>query len=144
MDDNYMEVNLISKDDRVKFDAVARNQKEIAIDFFPPYGNSEGYTSLELLLSSFASCVGSTLLIFLRNQMHKTVDILKISAVGFVRDEHPKAIQRIELSLGISSSDVTSADVSKSLAILESTICPVWAMLKGNVVIDVDFHISNE
>ena len=75
MNNDYLEITLVSQDDKVKFAAQARSKPEVAIDYFPPFGSADGYTSLELLLMSFSSCVSSTLAIILRNQMKRSVSI---------------------------------------------------------------------
>jgi len=138
MDNNYLEINLHTVNDKVKFLSNSRDNQEISIDYFPPIGNGEGYTSLELLIISFSSCISSTLLTILRALMHKNVVSLKINAKGFIRDQHPKS----QLELTLKSQDVEEADVKKALALAEEKLCPVWAMLKGNVEISVSYFIN--
>jgi len=36
------------------------------------------------------------------------------------------------------------SDVQKTLAALEARLCPVWAMLKGNVEISVEYSIHGD
>jgi putative redox protein len=55
--------------------------KPISIDYTPPLGDDLGYTSLELLLLSLSSCVGSSVLTFLR-KMKKTITGCKIYCRG--------------------------------------------------------------
>jgi len=137
-----LEITLTSKDDKVKFAAGARSNPELVIDYFPPFGTADGYTSLELLLCSFASCVSSTLAIILRRHMNKTVTAVNAKAKGYEKEEHPKALSKIELELFIESPDAQDTDVEKTLAALENKLCPVWSMIKGNVEIEVKFTIS--
>lgn len=144
MSNDYLEITLTSIDDKVKFSADARNNPELTIDYFPPYGTADGYTSLELLLCSFSSCVSSTLAIILRNQMKRNVTSIKAKAIGHVKEEHPKALSKIKLELVIESSDTQAEDVEKTLVALENKLCPVWAIIKGNVEIEVTFTISNQ
>ena len=92
MGNEYLEVSLQTINEHVKFSAKARSNPEVIIDYFPPFGNGEGYTSLELLLFSFASCVSSTLAIILRSKMQRNVSSIKATAKGNVREEHPKAL----------------------------------------------------
>ena len=142
MGDNFLEITLESKDDKVKFVAGARSNPELVIDYFPPFGTADGYTSLELLLCSFASCVSYTSAIILRNQMKRTVTSINAKAKGLVKEDHPKALSMIELELFIDSPDTRDTDVEKTLAALESKLCPVWSMIKGNVEIEVKSAIS--
>ena len=137
-----MEVTLESNDDKVKFVAGARSNPDLVIDYFQPFGTEDGYTPLELLLCSFASCVSSTLVIILRSQMKRTVTTINAKAKGYVKDDHPKALSKIELELFIESPDTQDTDVEKSLVVLEDKLCPVWSMIKGNVEVDTKFKIS--
>lgn len=141
---NVLEIALTSVDDKVKFSAQARSNPEVMIDFFPPFGTADGYTSLELLLCSFSSCVSSTLSIILRSQMKRNVTSIKTKAIGYVKDEHPKALSKIELELFIESPDTQEADVEKTLVALENRLCPVWAMIKGNVEVETRFTIMGQ
>ena len=142
MSNHFLEVALTSIDDKVKFSAQSRSNPEVIIDYFPPFGTAEGYTSLELLLCSFSSCVSSTLAIILRGQMKRSVVSIHAKAKGYVKDEHPKALSKIELELSIVSPDTQEADVEKTLTVLENKLCPVWAMIKGNVEVETQFTIS--
>lgn len=141
MGNDYLEVSLQTINEKVKFSAKARSNPEVIIDYFPPFGNGEGYTSLELLLFSFASCVSSTLAIILRSKMQRNVSSIKAAAKGKVREEHPKSLSKIHLELLIESKDTQDSDVQKTLVALEDKLCPVWAMIKGNVEIETNFSI---
>ena len=142
MGKDYLEINLHNVDEKVKFSSNSRSNPEIIVDYFPPIGTGEGYTSLELLLISLATCISSTLLSFLRWKMDKHITALKVSARGTLRDEHPKALSHIRLDMTLESQDAGEEDVKTALAIAERTLCPVWSMLKGNVEIDVNFTIA--
>ncbi|QHQ59600.1 OsmC family peroxiredoxin [Anaerocolumna sedimenticola] len=141
MSNDFLEINLKSIDNKVKFSATSRSNPEVVIDYFPPFGTGEGYTSLELLLFSFSSCVCSTMAIILRNQMQRNISSLHAKAKGYVKEEHPKALSKIELELFIESSDTQETDVEKTLVALENKLCPVWAMIKGNVLVETKFSI---
>lgn len=134
-------VRLRTVDDKVMFSAAARENTEIIIDGVPPIGTGKGYTSLELLMVSFGSCVGSTLISFLRRKMKKEVDGVSMVVEGFKREEHPKAVERILLRLNIKATDLTESEVRETLIVLEEKLCPVWAMIKGNVNVDIEIEI---
>ncbi len=142
MGKDYLEIHLHTVNDKVKFVSGSRDNPEITVDYFPPIGGGEGYTSLELLLISFSSCISSTLLTILRAILHKKVDSLKAKAKGIVREEHPRAFSNIELELSFKSQDADEDDVKKAVAMAEERLCPVWAMLKGNVEINVSYTIN--
>ena len=135
-------VNLHTIDDKVMFSATARKNPEIVIDYFPPIGTGEGYTSLELLMASFGSCVSTAVLTLLRHRMKKAVTGISVEVKGTVREEHPKALAHILLFMKIKAKDLTEADVHEALMVAENSICPVWATIKGNVAVDVETEIS--
>ncbi|MFV0399817.1 MAG: OsmC family protein [Oscillospiraceae bacterium] len=138
----HLTVNLQSLDDKVKFSASARENPEIVIDYFPPVGAGEGYTSLELLMASFGSCLATTALTILRHRMRKTVESLSVNVEGTQREEHPKSLERMHVTLSLTAKDLTEAEVRQAITVAEEAICPVWAMIKGNVEVDVDVEIS--
>ena len=139
-----LNISLHSRDDKVKFSATARDNPEIVIDYSPPIGTGEGYTSLELLMASYGSCVSTTVLTILRHQMRKKVDGISVDVQGVVRDEHPKALERMNVALNIKASDLSEPEVRQALAVAEEKLCPVWAMIKGNVEIDIEFLFLNK
>ena len=53
-------LNLVN--DRLHFIGQTGNCDPVSIDYTPPLGDNLGYTSLELFLMSFASCIGSAVL----------------------------------------------------------------------------------
>lgn len=139
---NNLAVKLHSIDDKVMFSAIARETSGIVIDYFPPLGTGKGYTSLELLMVSFGSCVSATLLTVLRHRMKKIISGISTEVEGTVREEHPKTLDHILLRLNIKASDLTETEVRENLKVLEDKLCPVWAMIKGNITIAVEVTIS--
>ncbi|MDQ0360446.1 OsmC family protein [Breznakia pachnodae] len=135
-------IKLKTIDDKAMFSATARDNPELIIDYFPPVGTGNGYTSLELLMASFASCVSTTILSLLRHKMQKTVDGISINVNGTVRERHPKALEHMHVDLNIKANNLSEDDVQHALKISEESFCPVWSMIKGNVTIDFDVSIS--
>jgi putative redox protein len=128
--------------EKLHFEGNVDGNKAISIDYTPPLGDNLGYTSLELLLLSLSSCVGSAVLTFLR-KMHKTITAFTITANGIRKEEHPTCFKSISLFITLTSHDTTSEDMNKVLKLSEETYCPVWAMLKGNVEVNVTHTISS-
>lgn len=128
--------------EKLHFEGVVDGNEPVSIDYTPPLGDNLGYTSLELLLLSLSSCVGSAILTFLR-KMQKTITACDISAKGTRREEHPTCYKTIALYINLSSPDTTSEDLNKVLKLSEETYCPVWAMMKGNVEISVIHSINS-
>ena len=139
-----LEVNIQTVNDKIKFACRAENKPEIITDFYPPIGGGEGYTSLELLLTSLSTCVTTTLLLALRGRMKKSVSSASAKATGRMRDEHPRILDEITLEITLVSSDLARSEVDIALAAVEQQICPVWAMLKGNTRIEVKYVIQAE
>lgn len=56
---------------------------------------------------------------------------------GIRRKEHPTGFKTIFVEMVITSATVTDDDVAKVLKLSEDTYCPVWAMIKGTVEVEV-------
>ena len=137
-----LNVKLQSLDEKTMYSAVARDNPDIAIDYFPPIGSGKGYTSLELFLASFVSCVCSTVLSLLRYRMKKSIKGVTAEAQGTVREEHPKALKHILLTLSLNSDEVTKEEAYDALKVAEEKMCPVWSMIKGNVEVEVQIIVE--
>jgi putative redox protein len=142
MTDKSKELNasITLVNDKLLFKSKVDENDPISIDYTPPLGDNLGYTSLELLLLSLSSCVGSSVLTFLR-KMRKTIKGCEIHSVGVRKEEHPTCFSKISLTFLLASDDTTDEDFNEVLKLSEDTYCPVWAMLKGNVQIDVKCKI---
>jgi putative redox protein len=128
------------QNDKLHFKGSASENDPVSIDYTTPLGDDLGYTSLELLLLSLSSCVGSSVLSLLR-KMRKTITGCEIYSRGIRREEHPTAFEKIYLTINLKSPDTTDSELIKILKLSEDTYCPVWAMMKGNVKIDIKFQI---
>lgn len=135
-------IKLETMDDKVMFRATARENPGVIIDYSPPIGTGKGYTSLELLMASYASCVSTTILTILRHKMHKTVDGVSARIEGNIRESHPKSLEHMHVALIIKAEDLTEPEVRQALKVAEEAMCPVWAMLKGNVTTDFLIEID--
>ena len=127
--------------DKLHFNGSVGENVPISIDYIAPLGDDLGYTSLELLLLSLSSCLGSAMLIFLR-RMNRTISRFEIQAKGFRRSEHPTGFEAIHLHIVIGSPDITGEDVQKVIFLAEDKYCPVWSMIKGNTNVDTTFEIG--
>lgn len=132
--DNQASVSVELVGDKVLLRGSTRGLPPVDADYFPPLGEGRGYTGLELLLLSLAACSGTAILPLLR-RMGKTVTGLKVRAAGKRRSQHPTSFERIDLEFTLISPDAGPADLEKAVSLAEGSICPVWAMLKGNVEI---------
>ena len=127
-------INLLNE--KLHFEGTVEGNPTISIDYIPPFGDNLGYTSLELLLLSLSSCVGSSVLLFLR-KMQKEINGLVINTTGIRKEEHPTGFKTIVLEIHLKTPNTTEADFQKVLKMTEDTYCPVWSMLKGNVDIEI-------
>jgi putative redox protein len=125
--------------DKLNFRSSVGENEPISIDYTPPLGDNLGYTSLELFLLSLSSCIGSSVLTFLR-KMRKTITRFEIQSRGIRREEHPTCFKSIHLTIDLQSDDVTEDDLNKVIKLSEDTYCPVWAMIKGNVDVEIKYN----
>ncbi len=135
-----MEVTVQSTDQKLGYTGSLRDQAPVPIDYFPPLGEGRGYTPLELLLISLASCSAGTLGLLLRKK-GKKVEGITAKAHGTRRQAHPTSFEKIALSFTVTSKEVTDDDVQKAIKLAEESVCPVWAMVKGNAEISADYKI---
>lgn len=126
------EVKLI--DQKIKFSGKSRDNSEVIMDYFPPFGEGQGYTGLEMLLLSFSGCSGTAIAVLLR-KMNKTVTGMTIRATGTRQETLPMAFSKIEMEFLVTSPDANTPDLLKAIHMAEDSMCPVWAMIKGNVEI---------
>jgi putative redox protein len=99
-----------------------------------------GQRPLELLLSSLGSCAGGALIALLRKGGHAFTG-LSVRATGQRRAEHPTLFTEISLEF-IVRGQVEPAAVERALQVSESTICPVWAMLKPGTKLSYTFRVE--
>lgn len=137
-DELKIKLNLINN--KLHFMGNAEGKEKVSIDYIPPYGDNLGHTSLELFLLSLSSCLGSSVLLLLR-KMNKNISDFSINSNGKRRNQHPTCFEYINLNLEIKSDNTEKEDVEKAIKLSEDSICPVWAMIKGNVTVNVTFKI---
>ncbi|UCE41177.1 MAG: OsmC family protein [Candidatus Aminicenantes bacterium] len=71
----------------------------------------------------------------------KNVSGFQVNAKGLRQDQHPTSFHKIFLEFVLNSRDAMDADVQKAIQLSEESICPVWAMVKGNVEIVTEYKI---
>jgi len=138
---NLLEAKIQLLNEGVKFKSVVEGKPEIITDYVPPYGDGLSVLPLELFLISFGTCAGGVISPMLK-KMGKQVRDLHITVQGKRRDEHPLCFEQIKLIISVTSVDVTEEDLQKVLIIAEEKICPVWAMIKGNVNVTYELCIK--
>lgn len=132
-------INLVNN--KLHFIGKVDGNDPVSIDYVAPLGDDLGYTSLELLLLSLSSCLGSVMLTFLRG-MKKTINNCEIQAKGIRREEHPTGFTRILLDIKLTSPDASDEDVKKVISMAEEKYCPVWSMISGNTSVETTYTIT--
>ena len=127
---------------RAKYLCRAGGQPPVTVDYIPPFGDGEGYTSLELLLLSLASCYATSVKGILTASMQKEVSALKVGINGTRREQHPTGFREINIYLDIQSDSVSCDDMDAAIRLSEDTVCPVYSMLKGSTEIMVEYGIN--
>ncbi len=135
-----LEVMVNSTNQKLGYTTALRSLPPIAIDYIPPLGDGQGYLPLEMLLMSLGACSGGTIGLLLRNT-GKTVAGITVHAKGVRRETHPTSFASIRLEFIVTSPDVQDADMQKAIKLAEESVCPVWAMVKGNAEITAGYTI---
>lgn len=125
--------------DKVNFEGNVEGNPPVSIDYFPPFGDNLGYTSLELFLLSLTSCMGTALLIILR-KMKKEITFFEMLADGERRKEQPTGFEEITIMIHVKSPNTTDAEMVKAIQLMEP-ICPVLSMVNKKIDIHTMFKI---
>jgi putative redox protein len=125
--------------------AITDGEHKVTVDYPLPgvpgaQGGLQGMTPLRLLLASLAGCSGSSVAALLRRD-GQPVDRVEVEARGQRREEHPTVITDIALDFTVYGG-VDPARVEHAIALSESTICPVWAMVKAGTPITSSFTVT--
>jgi len=125
----------------MRFDGKSgRAGKPVAIDFTPEGEAIDGYSPLELLLTSLAGC-SSQVVVGLLKRMGQEVQDLTVRARGEKREIHLTVLTSVELDFEFRGGRVDSASVEKAFALSEERFCPVWVMLKASVPITAKYRL---
>jgi len=125
----------------MKFDGISgRAGRSVAVDFAPEGEELDGFTPLELLLTSLAGCSGQVVVGLLK-RMGQEVKDLTVHARGIKKEVHPTVLTSIELDFEFRGGRIDGASVEKALALSEERFCPVWAMLKAAAPIKATYRL---
>ena len=139
---NELEVKVDMINNKVQFSGSSRTNPEIRCDYFPPIGDAEGYTGLELLLMSLSVC-SSTAIVYMLRKAQKDISAFHVHARGIRTEELPKAFHTIYIHFQLTSKNTDEESFEKIMKFTESSSCPVWAMLRNNVEIVPTFTITS-
>lgn len=141
MNGKYLEASATLINQRTKFECQVKGKEPVVVDYIPPFGDGIGYTSLELLLMSLASCFGSTVKLMINTYLKKQVTGFTILASGTRKEGHPTSFESITLKMEIVASNLNSEELDKTIQFAKDSICPVWDMVKNNVEITAEYTI---
>jgi putative redox protein len=125
----------------MRFDGKSgRAGKAVALDFAPEGEAIDGYSPLELLLTSLAGC-SSQVVVGLLKRMGQEVQDLTVRARGVKKEIHPTVLTSVELEFEFRGGRVDGASIEKAFALSEERFCPVWVMLKASVPITAKYRL---
>lgn len=125
----------------MRFDGKSgRAGKPVAIDFTPEGEAIDGYSPLELLLTSLAGC-SSQVVVGLLKRMGQEVQGLTVRARGVKKEVHPTVLTSVELEFEFRGGRVDGTSVEKAFALSEERFCPVWVMLKASTPIKATYRL---
>ena len=125
----------------MRFDGISgRAGKSVDIDFVPEGEDVDGFTPLELLLTSLASCSGQVVVGLLKRMGLEVKDLL-VRARGTKKEVHPTVLTSIELEFEFRGGRIDDASIERALSLSEERFCPVWAMLKAAAPIKATYRL---
>jgi len=141
MNDNLLEISTELINEKVKFECRAAGRNPVIVDYVPPVGSGEGFTSLELLLASLSTCLGTTVKILAEKQLNRKIDNIFIITKGLRRSSHPTYIENISIEIEITCGDLDMESAGRIIEYGKKAICPVINMLSNKVSIDIKYSV---
>ena len=142
MNDNLLEISTELINDKVKFECRAAGKNPVIVDYVPPVGSGEGFTSLELLLASLSTCLGTTVKILAEKQLNRKIDNIFIITKGSRRSTHPTYVENISIDMEITCENLDPESAGRIIEYGKKAICPVINMLSDKVAIDIKYSVS--
>lgn len=141
MAEKHLNVSLQTLDANYRMSAESHGAR-VELDAGVPTGKGDDLNPMENVLASLAACASMTMLISLRNKQSRHVGGLRVKAKGTLGDAPPNTYESIDLCFEFVSTDASEQEIQHALDMAESKLCPVWALLKGNVEVNSSFTIS--
>jgi putative redox protein len=125
----------------MRFDGISgRAGASVPMDFADEGQPIDGFSPLELLLTSLAGCSGQVAVGLLKRMGQEVQDLI-VHARGVKREIHPKVLTSIDLEFEFRGGRLEGPAVEKALGLSEERFCPVWAMVKAAAPIKATFRI---
>lgn len=124
--------------------SVTAGEHNVTLDYpLQPGATAAGPTPLQMILASLAVCSGSTVALVLERTKQPLAG-LEVEAYALRSDEHPTVLTEISLEFLVRGSGVDPEAVQRALAVTETQLCPVWAMLKPGTPITASFRLVGD
>lgn len=141
MAEQQLSVTLKTLDDAYRMSAESHGGV-IELDAGVPTGKGNQLNPMEGVLASLAACASMTTMISLRNKQNRRIGGMRVQASGTLGALPPQTYQSIQLHFEFVDTDATEAEIQHALEMTETKLCPVWALLKGNVEVSSSFSIT--
>jgi putative redox protein len=145
MKENTEEVNLKLINNNIQFVGISEGNpnRSVNFDYKIPIGDGDGFNGLELLLMSLSGC-SATAVVYLLRKMRKEIAKFEVHSIGYRTTDVPVKFEKIELEFLLYSSNTVIAELEKCISLAEAQICPVWQMIKNNVVVQAKGIVKND
>jgi uncharacterized OsmC-like protein len=137
-----MQVSVVAVNDVVRFHASAPQKMPIVLDYFSPPEDEEGYSSLELLLISAASCLATAVKLIATRHFKRDMSSIEVKAVGIRRDDSPTEFIRMAFTLRCQSRDLDQRELESIVQNAEKNVCPVFAMLRDDIETEISAVVT--
>ncbi len=103
-------------------------------------GLDQGPQPMELFLMSLASCTGMDVISIMKKK-RQDLRGFWVEAEGERAEEHPKVYTKIKLKFYFEGKNISKEAVERSIFLSQNKYCPVSAMLKNSVPIEIEYEI---
>ncbi len=103
-------------------------------------GLDQGPQPMELFLMSLASCTGMDVISIMKKK-RQDLRGFWVEAEGERAEEHPKVYTKIKLKFYFEGKNISKEAVERSIFLSQNKYCPVSAMLKDSVPIEIEYEI---
>jgi len=103
-------------------------------------GDNDGFRPLELTAVSLAGCTAMDVISILQKKKQK-VSEFEVQVHADRADEHPKVFTKIQIHYKIKGEDISQEAVERAVQLSEEKYCPVQAMLKKIVPMELKISI---
>jgi putative redox protein len=136
-----VEITMELVDGKVKLRGISKTRPDtpVIFDYLPPLGTGDGFVGIEMMVMSFAGCVSTAIIGFLKRR-GKALRSYEMTIRG-IKHEDPLFLEAIEFTAVLGAENVTQDELADVLAIAEK-ISPAWIAIRGNVKVTGEIRIE--